>query len=83
MKTEKRKSRLYSVGASGAALATASSIAGTIWAIYALVFIVIGQVAVLKGSAFIMLVGAILALAAGIASYRWAFNYFMSNRDKW
>lgn len=63
-------------------MATASSIAGTIWTIYAVIFIVIGQVSVLKGNAFFMLVGAVLALAAGIASYRWAFKYYMSNRNE-
>jgi len=80
MKAYKTRHKLYAVYAAGAAIATASAVAGSIWAFYALIFVIIDQVTMLKGNAVFMVIGVICSLATGIASYRWSFNYFMSQR---
>lgn len=76
MITEERKKKLYPVFAGGASLATASAIASTVWTIYALSFVLLGQLGLLKDGIIFVPIGVFLSLVAGVASYRWSFNYY-------
>ena len=80
MITDEKRRKLYPVYASGAALATASSIAGTTFVIWVVLFATVGCFMNFKLNTWIIVLGSIASLAAGVASYRWAFTYFMTQK---